>query len=202
MAPKVKGTPAMDMAALAVLGLDPKEIEEKVIERIADRVLAGFSYDEDGEEFTRDSQFKRKLDAQILERVESTIAALAEKHVLPNVSAYVENLTLQKTNSWGEKTGQSQTFIEYLVARCDAYMREEVNYEGKPKGTDSYSWTGKSTRVAYMVDKHLHWSIEQAMKRAFETANSSIVGGLKKAMEMAIDNIKSSIEITSKTQSR
>ena len=45
-------------------------------------------------------------------------------------------------------------------------MQEEVDYNGKPKGTDSFSWRPRSTRVAYMVDEHLHYSIERAMKDA------------------------------------
>ena len=198
---KAKTTPAMDMAALAVLGLDPKEIEEKVVERIADRVLQGWGTDEDGE-YACDSQFKRKLDKMIQDRIETTIAALAEKHVLPNVSNYIETLTLQKTNTWGERTGKSVTFIEYLVERCDAYMREEVNYEGKPKGTDSYSWTGKSTRVAFLIDKHLHWTIEQGMKEAMAQANSSIAKGLEEAVKVAIGNIQTNLKVTTETKSR
>lgn len=201
MSPKVKGTPAMDMAALAVLGLDPKEIEGKVVERIADRVLQGWGTDEEGE-YVCDAQFKRKLENRIQEQIEATISLLADKYVLPNVNSYVENLTLQQTNKWGEATGKSMTFIEYLVERCDAYMREEVNYEGKPRGNDSYSWTGRSTRIAFMVDKHLHWSIEQAMKKAFENGNAMIVGGLKKAMEMSLADITNSLKITTETKTR
>jgi hypothetical protein len=198
---KPKNSPALDMAALAVLGLDPKEIKEKVIERIADRVLQGYGCDEDGE-YVCDSAFKRKLDARIAAQVDAAINAMAEAHVLPNVASYIENLTLQKTNSWGEKAGGSKTFIEYLVERCDFYMREEVNYEGKPKGTDGFSWTGRTTRVAYMIDKHLHSSIEQAMKSALERANSSIAEGLKKAVEIAIDNIKTNLKVITDTKSR
>lgn len=198
---KPKNSPALDMAALAVLGLDPKEIEEKVIERIADRVLQGYGCDEDGE-YVCDSQFKRKLDEKVKDIIDARVGALAEKHVLPNVSALVENLTLQKTNQWGEATGTKFTFVEYLVHRAEAYLLEEVNHNGKARGEDSYSWSKFGTRIAWMVDQHLAFSIKTAMETAYQNANATIVGGLKKAMEVSLENIKSSLKVTTDVKSR
>ena len=198
---KVKGTPAMDMAALAVLGLDPKEIEERVIERISDRVLSGFSCDEDGE-FECDSRFKQKLDEKIKGIIDAKVAALADEHVLPNVHAIIEGLTLQKTNQWGEKSGEKYTFIEYLTKRAEAYMTEDVNFNGKTREQDTYSWSKFGTRLAWMVDQHLAYQIKTAMEAAYQNANSTIVGGLKKAMEISLENIKSSLKVTTEVKSR
>lgn len=203
MAPKKNNNPALDLAALAVLGLDPKDIEEKVIDRIADRALQGFSCDEDGE-FACDSQFKRKLDEKLKAIIDAKVGEMAEIHVMPNVSDLIDNLVLHKTSKWGEKTGEKYTFIEYLVHRADAYLQEEVDYQGHARGDSSYSssWSKHSTRLAFMVDAHLNWAIKQAMEEAYKNANSSIVGGLKKAMEIALENIKSSLKVTTEVKSR
>jgi hypothetical protein len=199
---KTKGTPAMDMAALAVLGLDPKDIEEKVTERIADRILEGFSFDEDGGEFRRDSSFKQKLDKRIADIIDAKIIAISNEHIAPNVSKLIDGLTLQKTNQWGERTGTKVTFIEYLTQRAEAYLTEEVSYDGKVKGQDSYSWSKFGTRLAYMVDQHLAFQIKTAMEAAYQNANATIVGGLKKAMEVSLENIKSNLKVTTEVKSR
>jgi hypothetical protein len=199
---KVKGTPAMDMAALAVLGIDPKDIEEKVIERIADRILEGFSFDEDGEEFRRDSSFKKKLDARIADIIDAKIKAISDEHIAPNISTLIDGLTLQKTNQWGERVGTKVTFIEYLTQRAEAYLTEEVSHNGKTKGEDGYSWSKFGTRLAYMVDQHLAFQIKTAMEVAYQNANATIVGGLKKAMEVSLENIKSSLKVTTEVKSR
>jgi hypothetical protein len=40
------------------------------------------------------------------------------------------------------------------------------------------------------------------MEEAYKNANATIVGGLKKAMEISLENIKSSLEVTTKVKSR
>jgi hypothetical protein len=185
---------------LADLGFTKEELQERVIERAARILLAEKGYDEDGEEFETDSKLARALSSVIGQKIDKLINDLAEKHVLPNVGQYVETLTLQETNKWGEKTGSPKTFIEYLVARADAYLREEVNYEGKAKNeADSYSWRVSGTRVAHLVHKHLHYHIETAMKSAVAQANGAIVGGLKKAVEISLDDIAKKLRVEVKS---
>lgn len=111
----------------------------------------------------------------------------------------VENMVLTETNRWGEKTGKSVTFKEYLVQRAEAYMQEEVNYEGKPRGTDSFSWSARSTRVAYMIHKHLHYEIEAAMKTALANVNSAVTKGLHEATKIAINEVTSKLKVDVKT---
>jgi hypothetical protein len=132
-------------------------------------------------------------------RLDQVVNDLANKHVLPRVEAMVEGLVLQQTNQWGEKVGKPITFIEYLTQRAEAYMTEDVNYEGKPKGTDSFSWSKRSTRVAYMIDKHLHYSIEQAMKAALASVNNSVAAGLEEATKTAIREVTSKLTVKVET---
>lgn len=192
----------MNAITLESLGFTQEDLQERVIERLCEQVLAGKGYDEDGNEFYQESQFKRKLDERIKAQVEQTINAIAEKHVLPNVAQYVETLTLQQTNAWGEKRGQPVTFIEYLVARAHAYIQEEVNYEGKSKAEarDSYGWSKSTTRIAYLVNKHLQYSIETAMKQALASANNAIAGGIEAAVKMKLQEVVGGLQIAVKTK--
>lgn len=185
---------------LESLGLSKEDIQDRVIERLCEQVLSGKTYDEDGSEEWVDSQFKRKLDERVKAQVEASINAMAEQHILPNVSHYIENLTLQETNRWGEKTGTPITFIEYLVQRAEAYIQEPVNHNGKSKSEDSYSWSKHTTRIAYMIDQHLQYSIKTAMERALKTANSAIAGGIQSAVKMKLEEVVSGLQVAVKTK--
>ena len=51
------------------------------------------------------SKFQQAIKQRIVQETKDTINAIAEKHVLPNVAQYIEELTIQKTNEYGEKLG-------------------------------------------------------------------------------------------------
>lgn len=179
---------------LESLGFTKDDLQERVIERLCEQILSGKQYDEDGNEEYDDSQFKKKLEERLRTHITETVNAIAEKHVLPNVTGYIENLVLQTTTSWGEKVGKPVTFIEYLVQRAEAYIQEEVNYEGKSKGQDSYNWSKKSTRITFLIEKHLHYHIETAMKQALQTANSAIAGGIEKAVKIQLEKVLQGVQ--------
>ena len=156
---------------------------------------------EDGETASRDSSFKRKLDAEIKKGIDAAVTALADKHILPHAATMIENITLQETNKWGEKTGQNMTFVEYLVQRAEAYMTEGVNYEGKSKDeARGYSWTGTQTRITHMVHEHLHYSIETAMKQSLKDANSSICKGIEEAVKIKLAEALQGLKTTVQTK--
>lgn len=185
----------MSTLTLESLGLTREEIIDRVVERIADRLLREHAIDEDGDDDALPSPMAKLLERKVAQRVSDAIDAIAGRHVLPNVAAYVETLILQETNKWGEKKGTPMTFVEYLVSRADAYLREEVNYDGKTRGADSYSWKASGTRIAWMVHKHLQHSIQIAMERALKDANSAIVGGLEQAVKIKLAEVLASLKV-------
>jgi hypothetical protein len=185
---------------LESLGFSKEDLQERVIDQICSQVLSGKTYDEDGNEEWSDSQFKRKLDERIKAQVEASISAMAAAHVLPNVGQYIENLMLQETNKWGEAKGTKVTFVEYLVQRAEAYIQEQVDYDGKSKSEkDSYNWSGRTTRIAYLVNAHLHYHIETAMKEALKNANSVIVGGIEAAAKAGLQQALAGLKVAVQT---
>ncbi|MFN4017662.1 MAG: hypothetical protein ACK4JB_20145 [Reyranella sp.] len=175
---------------LEALGLKAEDIADRVVDRIAEQMLTKIDYDEDERPHHNPSPFRAALQQRIKDRIDRSIDEIAAKHVLPNITEYLEGLCLQETNRWGEKTGKPLTFIEYLAQRADAYMKEEVNYSGKTKEEDSYSWRKNTTRVSYLIHQHLQFSIEKAMKAALRNANNSIIGGIQKAVEVSLSSLK------------
>lgn len=183
------------------LGISKDSVEEKLIAHLAQEVLTEIQYDHDDDsEYRAKSALAKKLDTIIKQHIDTTINALAQKHVLPNVSSYIENLTLQTTNQWGEKRGQPVTFIEYLTQRAEAYMQEKVNYEGKSKDeAGAYSWSGTQTRITHMVHTHLHYSIETAMKQALLIATSGIAAGLQETVKTKLTEVSQKLRMEVKT---
>lgn len=94
---------------LDAIGITAEELQERVVDRIAERALGD-------DDFSPGSPLKRQIDKEIQERIDLAVTEIADKHILPNVSEYIETLTLQETNKWGEKKGEPITFVEYLVA--------------------------------------------------------------------------------------
>lgn len=187
---------AANALTLESIGLDQDKLAEKLVDRLAQNMLTSIGHDEDGHEWFGTSPFASKLNNMVKARLDQVVTELADKHVLPRVNELVEGLVLQETNRWGEKTGSKITFIEYLTQRADSYMQEEVNYEGKTKTENGgFSWSKRSTRVAYMIDKHLHYSIEQAMKAALANVNSSIAAGLEEATKTAIREVTGKLTV-------
>ena len=180
---------------LAALGFTKEELQNRVIDQIVESVMYGRYADEDGDETFRDSRFKQELDKRVQARIDDTINALAEKHILPNVSQYIEDLTLQQTNQWGEKKGAPVTFVEYLVQRAQAYMQEEVNSSGKTRAEDSYGFSGKQTRITYLIHQHLHYSIESAMKDSMKIAVGEIARGLHETTRHKLNEIAATLKV-------
>lgn len=185
---------------LELLGMTKEQMQELVIARAAERLLR-WEVREDGVEVPpTESKLGKRLEAVVVKQIDAKVAELAEKHVLPNVSLYVETLVLQETNKWGEKIGKPVTFIEYLVQRAAAYLKENVDFEGKGRDEkDSYLWKGTQTRLTHLVHRHLHYSIETAMKNALTVANGAIATGIAETAKLKLDELSKSLRVEVKT---
>lgn len=182
----------MDIALLKQLGLSKDQITNMIVERCASELMRSTSCNEYGEEETvSPSKLKQQLQELVTKRINEEVTRIADAHVLPRVTEMVEGLTLQETNKWGEKKGEPLSFVEYLVARADAYMREKVNHAGKSEAEDgnSYNWKASTTRVSYLIHEHLQYSIKTAMEQAMKSANASIAGGIQTAVKIKLQEV-------------
>jgi len=177
---------------LKELGLTQEELQERVVERICDTLLDGTGTDDYGEEHADLSPWRERLDGLVRQRIDAKVEEMACREVLPRVGEMIEGLVLHRTNEWGEKKGGHLTFIEYLVQRAEAYLREPVTRDGKRP--DSYSGATQE-RIAHMVDQHLHDAIEKAMKEAVRTANDAIVAGLAETVKMKLEEIAKGLRV-------
>lgn len=185
---------------LELLGITKEDLQSRVVTRICDRLLEQeWFYDEDGEpdHGRGPSQLMTQLKKKIQLAVDAKIEALAKEHVLGDVKGFIDNLTLQETTKWGEPKGGPVSFIEYLVSRANAYLEEQVDYQGKSKAEDrdSYNWRGTQTRLTSIVHAHLHFSIEQAMKAAVGEANKQLAGLLAETAKRKLAEIAVTLKV-------
>ncbi len=187
------------MMDLQELGFTQEELQKRVIERLCEELMH-HTVSEDGEgsyEWIEGSGFRKALDAKIKDGIDGAIDLLAEEHVLPNVAKQVEETCLQETNQWGEARGEPITFVEYLVFRAERYLTEQVDYDGKGKGErGGYSWTGKQSRVTHLVHQHLHYSIQEAMAKALQKANSAIAIGIQETVKLKLAEVVASLKVS------
>ena len=183
------------------LGLTQERAREMVIDRIVTQLLSTSEFDIEWEqERLRESALFRALESAMQEAADAKVAALFEEHVAPNVARYVEELTLTKTNKWGEEKEKTLTFIEYLVERAEAYINEDVDYGGKAqKRGDSFGWRKGGTRIAFMVDEHLQYSISAAMKTAVKDVNSQLANGIAETVKAQLAQIVAKLKVEVKT---
>jgi hypothetical protein len=181
------------------LGLTKEEIFDAVVNKVASELLRQpvKSVDEDGEEYDdfESTPYHKELRKHIKTAIDSSIQTVVDTHVLPRAEEKIESIVIQKTNSYGEPKGEPLSFVEYLTKRAEEFMLEGVDYQGKPKGTDSYGWRKNGTRIAYMIDQHLQYHIENWAKTALAEANKAIVGGLNDAVRTKLQEIVSKLKI-------
>lgn len=186
---------------IEALGFTKEELQDRVVERLCEMFLTTRGVDPFNDETEMPTQMRVQIEARVKQEISDRINAIAEAHVLPNVRAYIEELTLQQTSQWGEKKGEPLTFTEYLVDRAKAYMLEKVDYNGKGKDeAGGYSWTGTQTRITHLVHQHLHYSIETAMKDALKTATGALAIGLHETCRVKLNEIAAGMKVAVTTK--
>lgn len=183
-----------------MLGITREELIDRVVKAFVEFMLVSMHHDEEDGDYETPSQFQKQLRDHIKDSIDTSINNIAAVNLVENIEEHIEGLVLIETNRWGEEKGESLTFVEYLVQRADDYLREPVNYEGKTKKESGYpSWNSTQTRIAHMVNAHLHYSIKTAMEQALKAANSSITIGIEEAVKIKLAEIQKSLKVEVKT---
>lgn len=194
------------MIDLETIGITKQELQDRVVARIAEGLLTEWvpGDPEEGEpqRIQAPSRLEKAFRDLIGEQIKTAVNALAEKTVLPIVSGKVEDIVMQETNKWGEKTGQPCTFREYLVQRAEAWITEPTDFQGKGRGErGSYSWEAKTTRIAYMIHEHLQYEIQSAIQKALADLNSNVAKGIHEAVKIKLDEALAGLKVETKIRS-
>lgn len=178
---------------LEALGITTEELRSRVVERCVEQLLRSECMDEDGEGVEVPSGLSRSLHEAVRERIDEAVEKIADREVRPSVERYIEGFTLQRTNEWGEKSGKEMTFTEYLVDRAERYMQEPVDMDGKAKG--GLLGQRDQTRLTYMIDRHLQFRIESAVKNLLNGANKQLAEALEETLRAKVRTVAETFKV-------
>lgn len=188
------------------LGLTQEEVADRLIERMAEKLLTtkvGYWDDDADEEMIEKgpSNIKKRLDELIKERIDGAIRKVLDDSVLTNAEDIISKLTYEETNRYGEPKAAPLTFREYAVKLAQEYLSEPVNFEGKSRKENSFgSWNQSSTRIVHLIHKHLHYTIEQALKQAVGELKTTLATGLKETVQIKLKEVIDAIQVQVKTK--
>ena len=175
------------------LGLTQEELREAVVAKAAKELIDR----ERGLEEEIVGRAEKELQEMTRKAIDEAVERIAGVALDPLIEGRIDEIVLAQTNRYGEKAGEDLTFREYLAARAEAYMTEPVDMDGHSKKDSRFSSHSRNqARVAFMIDKHLQFSIERAMKDALSVANSAIVKGLEATVKMKLEEIVRGIKTT------
>lgn len=188
----------MDVKTLEALGLDTTELGNRIVDQAVQALLSSTGFNPDNEEeYSCESQFKREIHQRVKDAVDAKITAIAEEHLIPRIGEMIETADMRQTNRYGEPTSPSLTFKEYIASRAEAYMSEDVDYNGKSKSEsgDSYNWRTNGPRLTVLMRSYIRDTLEKSAKAAVADVNKVIAKNIEKAAVDAIHATASSIKV-------
>lgn len=173
------------MLTLEQLGITNEDLIERVVERLVDNFLGDGETDEFG--YQRTESITKSVKTIIEERVSTSVKKVCEEHVIPKVEEMIKGLVIQETNAYGEKRGKQQSFVEFAVARAEAYLQQNVNYNGEGQTEkDSYGWKPDATRLVFLVKKQISADIEKAVKESLTNCTKQIAESLAEVTKIKL----------------
>ena len=128
----------------------------------------------------------------------SAVSTMGTNVVLPILQEMISQKVFQKTNKWGERTGESQTVMEFLEAQCKGYLLEDVDAKGRTKEElgqyDSREWKSAGKRIDVIVQNECTNQVREVVKNATAAATKAVGEAYREkinvAVSMAIDSVK------------
>lgn len=171
----------------ADLGITKEELQDRIVQRIADNTLNSMFVDDEGNVHERaDSKFKQKASDMIASAIDAGVRQMIDKYVASNLSGTLLNLSFQKTNNYGEKKGEPQTLMEFIADSINTYLKEQVDKDGKSKPHDSYGWKPEGTRAYWLVNKSIRDNMHEAINTTLKDSNTTIADAISEAVKMNV----------------
>lgn len=178
---------------LDALGITRDDILNLAAAKIADDLTGGIQQGNEHYEDTIETRVS-KLVREHIEQVVTTITrAKCEEVISPIVDTKLAEFVVTETNRWGEKTGKSLTLTEFIVARIEGHMMEEVDGNGRSReecrarGDSFYT---KGPRITAAITKFFQSNMDQAMKQVLAESAGTLGKAIEKAALEALGNIQ------------
>jgi hypothetical protein len=182
---------------LQTLGITKEDLTERLVERMADQLMREQVHDYGGSpEYCEDdapTPFAEDIHKLLVARIDDKVEEIATTRVLPRIDEMIDNLTLQATNEWGEKKGETKTFTEYLVHMAEEYLQQPVDYEGTPC---SRYGRNEQTRLVHLVNERLRRQVETAMENAVTIVKKSLSDAITETCKLQLAKITERLSVS------
>jgi hypothetical protein len=166
----------MDLATLESLGITREEVLEKVTAKIAASCRSDRSFEE---------RVSEEVYSRIEKLVTGSIRKTIDKHVTTDLLAGVEGLVLRKTNTYGEPTGETLTFREYISQQAENYLLEKVDRDGKISSYGDRS----QTRGAYIISEAIADNLRKILSEAMMNAQTVLAKSVTETVKLQMEEI-------------
>lgn len=187
----------MDLKSLEALGITKEDLTERIVEKAVNDLMESHGFNENDDEVSYESQFKREIDKRIQQAVQDKISALAAEHLLPRVGEMIEQADMRQTNRYGEPKSDPMTFKEYIASQAEVYMSEDVNSNGESKSEsgDSCHWKVSGPRLTVLMRMYIRDTLEKHAKAAVTDVNKVIATNIQKAAMQAISEAAANLKV-------
>ena len=168
---------------MAGIELDQEKIEGAVIEQAVAEIVATFFGGD--HEWDLQERIRRILETKTIEHCDAVVK--------PVIEDGIKAFTFNATNRFGEGGEKPTTLTEYIVGLADSYLNTHVDYQGKEISKDAYGWKDKQSRLTYMIQEHLQYSIATAMKNAVSQVIKNIAPALAETCKAQIKSVTDDI---------
>lgn len=168
-------------------GFTQEELQNRLIEQLAESFWSGPDTEPDAIRHI----VENKIAEVVRKKIDESFKAILE----PGIGQFIEKLVLTPTNKWGEPIKEPITFKEYLAQAADRYITEEVNYQGKSRGQDSYNWSANGTRICFLIHEHIQYHVKTAVEKALKDFNAKVAVGLAKTVEIQLEQTLKNLKV-------
>ena len=191
-------TPEQLAALLPMLGikLTPEELEQRVVDQIVscilDQEVGDINLDEewDSEGYQRASyegRMRHKVVKAIQTRIDKSIASYLDEHLSKNFETMVRSILFPRTNGYGEKKAEPETFLEHFERQAREYMAQRVNYNGE---TVANSYDRGSPRLVWMLEKQFRADMQTAITKALKDVGTEMGKQLQATVAACVQSVK------------
>lgn len=179
-------------------GLTQEQMLERLIDTMADRLFGeAIDRDLDDEEYqvSNRQQVITALNTRIKEEIDKQVNAIFDQHILGKIDELLTKLVIPQTNKYGEPKREPLTLIEYITEKSEAWLEEPVNWKGKSKKEEAYSWSKDTTRLMYAVNKNL----EDVLNRVVNDGAKEVQGAFAEQVKNAVADAVTRLTLSVKT---
>ena len=163
-------------------------ISDEIISQIGDKIISKYESDQMEVIESKITDALSEVDSKIQETIDKKVNEIAENLLNRNITIY---------DKWGDIKKENVNIMDMFKQKMDNFLTEKVDENGKTNG-----YRCEQTRIDYLVNKNITYSMERKVKEAATQVSKKIEEYVNKTLKQQIGEEVSKVigldKITSK----